>query len=238
MADYAANSYRSLVELIGSVENSSQKEDVDFVDMSAGLGPKGRGEVQGSYVDAMETISRIESERGFEPRRRAQAAQPHLAMSGVQQAATSQAVPAPQEQVQKPKTQPQPAKPQEFAEPAIKAQAEQEAKQLTSELHLQKVKINIRRINLKELVLPGLSMADQISELERIIEGIRGNAFDQEHMAIVVEEVYGLQKHLVMQEKEQKRKHIEPSALEQSLIALREQRLNDAILELKQLGVV
>jgi hypothetical protein len=237
MADYAAGSYRSLVELIESVEGSSKSPDVEFVDISPVQEAKKRGEVQGSYVDAMETISRIESERGREPRRRAPTVQPHLAMSGVQQTATSQGIPAPQQVPAQPQLQPA-QRPQEFAEPTIKVQAEKEAKQLVSEMHLQKVKINIRRINLKELVLPSLSMADQISELERIIEGIRENAFDQEHMTIVVEEVYGLQKYLAMQDKEQKRKRIEPSPLEQSLIALREQRLNDAFLELKQRGVV
>jgi hypothetical protein len=235
MADYAAGSYNSLVELIESVEKSSQSPDVEFVDLSPGQESRKRGEVQVSYSNAMETISRIESERGAEPRRRMPTVQPHLAMSGVQQTATSQGVPT----LQQAPAQPQPVqRPQEFAAPAIKTRAEKEAKQLASELHLQKVKINIRRINLKELVLPSLSMADQISELERIIEGIRENAFDQEHMTIVVEEVYGLQKYIAMQEKEQKRKRIEPSPLEQSLIALREQRLNDAFLELRQRGVV
>lgn len=48
------------------------------------------------------------------------------------------------------------------------------------------------KINPKELVLPTLSIHDQISELERIGEAIEEGVLDETHKSIVMTEVYGL----------------------------------------------
>lgn len=48
------------------------------------------------------------------------------------------------------------------------------------------------KINPRELVLPTLSVHDQISELERIGEAIDEGVLDDKHKNVVVAEVYGL----------------------------------------------
>lgn len=235
MADENADEYMELVGLIKDVEAASQKTEQATIDLSQAFAAHAAQESQSSYHEVLKQITEVESGKHIEPKRHPQQGQPHLAMAGVQQAATSQVVPS----MPQPQQAPQPAQqPQQFAQPELKAKAEEEAKQFAAQMPLQKVTVNIKRLNLKDLVLPGLSMADQISELERIIEGIRENVFDQDHITIVVEEVYGLQQSIGKQEKDLKKKHIELSPLEQSLLALREQRINEAMLELSQHGVV
>ena len=239
MADENADEYMKLVGLIKDVEAAAPREEQTAIDMSqtfvaTAVQAPGRS----SYREALKTISAVENTKHIEPKRRAQG-QPHLAMAGVQQAATSQFVPSMPTTPQAPQApQTSPVPQQQFEQPQIKTKVEEEAKQFAARMPLQKVTVNVKRLNMKELVLPSLSMADQISELERIIEGIHESVFDQDHITIVVEEVYGLQQSIEKQEKDLKKKHIELSPLEQSLLALREQRINEAMLELKQRGVI
>ncbi len=87
-----------------------------------------------------------------------------------------------------------------------------------------------RKINTKELVLPNLSAADQISELERIIEGLKEQVFDQAHVNVVSQEVYGLKQ--VVNDSKKKKKVV--GVLEASLLELRDQRLDEAIALLEQ----
>lgn len=89
--------------------------------------------------------------------------------------------------------------------------------------------LKIQRVNTKELVLPNLSLADQIAELERIIEGLTENVFDKDHMDIVVLEVYGLRDAVKGFKKGVKRRGKPLSTLEQSLWSIRDQRISDAI---------
>ncbi|MFI5412351.1 MAG: hypothetical protein ACHQX1_00485 [Candidatus Micrarchaeales archaeon] len=93
-----------------------------------------------------------------------------------------------------------------------------------------------RKVNMKDLVLPNLSIADQISELERIIEGLKEHVFDSDHIDIVVQEVYGLQQAANEAKKKQKGKMSEMSNLERSLWELRDERLQEATALLLQSG--
>jgi hypothetical protein len=89
--------------------------------------------------------------------------------------------------------------------------------------------MSAKKVDVERMVLPSLSMSDQIAELERIMEGIRENIFDAEHFEIVMEEVYSLVKSVDDRKKRMKKSGANVSALEQSLWLLRDRRLEEAI---------
>jgi hypothetical protein len=76
----------------------------------------------------------------------------------------------------------------------------------------------------KNLVLPRLSLTDQVSELSKIVENLRADRFDSEQMAIVKEEVEGLSESLASE-----RQVNPPAPFEQDLINLRRERLAEAL---------
>jgi hypothetical protein len=119
--------------------------------------------------------------------------------------------------------------------PAMQA-AEKEIREIISRIPLQKHRIEVRHVNIKDLVLPSLSISDQVSELERIIEGLRASAFDQDHLSVVAEEVYGLRQEVNRLAREMKKKQAEMNPLDKTLWTMREERLNDAVLLLKAQG--
>lgn len=86
-------------------------------------------------------------------------------------------------------------------------------------------KIKNMYIDVKELVLPTLSIADQISELERIDKAISEGVLNKEHMQIVIEEIYGLKSILDKNNKGAKGM----IGMDNSIESLRSQRLSDII---------
>lgn len=86
-------------------------------------------------------------------------------------------------------------------------------------------KIKNMHINIKELVLPTLSIADQVSELERISRAINEGVLDNNHMKIVIEEVYGLK--LVLDKNDKSAKGM--IGINNSIESLRSQRLSDVM---------
>ena len=85
------------------------------------------------------------------------------------------------------------------------------------------------KFNEKDLVLPKLSIADQISELERIIEGLKEQVFDENHKEVVLQEIYGLSVYIERSSKDLRKRKITLNQTEQSLWALRQQRLDEAM---------
>ena len=94
--------------------------------------------------------------------------------------------------------------------------------------------IKVKKVSLKDLVLPNLSLPDQVSELERIIESVREGVLDREHIDVVKQEVYGLYYFIELQRKQVAKEKKKLNTLEQSMWNLRDQRLIDAISALKQ----
>lgn len=75
------------------------------------------------------------------------------------------------------------------------------------------------------LVLPTLSLIDQVSELDKIIDNVKNGRFDNYQMEIVREEVEGLSKAVSALPKES-----EPSnPIEQDMLKLRRSRLSEAL---------
>jgi hypothetical protein len=77
----------------------------------------------------------------------------------------------------------------------------------------------------KGLVLPALSLTDQVAELDKIIENLKRKSFDSYQMKIVKEEVQGLSSII----SSQPQPTMQPSAFEQDLIAIRKSRLIEAL---------
>ncbi len=227
MAD-VEDSYGSLVNLIKEVEASSPKKDSESINASKIFDQGPSNKAKSTYIDLMELIDTIES-RKKAPRASATVQGPvqpsHLITAGVSQVGNSNIIP----EIKQPHAQNEVPVQQQFVQPNTKAEAVQEMKEATAEMpSKQMIKASIKRINMKDLVLPSVSMSDQISELERIIEGLKENVFDEEHLDIVIQEVYGLSQYVEKADKDLKKRHIELSQLERSLWQIRDQRLKEA----------
>ncbi|MGC8662273.1 MAG: hypothetical protein ACP5RT_00590 [Candidatus Micrarchaeia archaeon] len=89
------------------------------------------------------------------------------------------------------------------------------------------VKRETEKIKGEKLVLPTLSLQDQISELEKISEGIDEKVFNEEQMKIIKEEVRGLNEKL-------KSKKSQPiDEFQKSLLSLRDQKMKEALSKIK-----
>ncbi|MGC9099212.1 MAG: hypothetical protein ACP5HW_01535 [Candidatus Micrarchaeia archaeon] len=89
------------------------------------------------------------------------------------------------------------------------------------------IKRETGRIKGEKLVLPTLSLQDQISELEKISEGIDENVFTEEQMKIVKEEVTGLKDKVKME------KTAPTDEFQKSLISLRNQKIEEVLGKIK-----
>ncbi|MEM3841291.1 MAG: hypothetical protein QXN59_01180 [Candidatus Micrarchaeaceae archaeon] len=96
--------------------------------------------------------------------------------------------------------------------------------------------MSAKKVDVDMMVLPSLSMSDQIAELERIMEGIKEGIFDAEHFEIVMEEVYALVKSVNERKKRLKKSGAKLSAIEQSLWLVRDKRLEEVIKAINEMN--
>jgi hypothetical protein len=92
------------------------------------------------------------------------------------------------------------------------------------------------KIDVSNLVLPGLQLSEQVNELDHIIEGLRQKAFDKEHFKIIVEEVYGLKQVAETERKEQKKSGKVAGSADKVLLAMRDKKIAEAIVMLNKGG--
>lgn len=217
--------YEELLKVVEQVENSSEKQELNFVDMSVIMSAQ-RQENAPKYLDLLGDVSAIESTQKMQREEQMRERQKmELAAQRPGQPMASAAVQSNQAQ----------------REPVYERYEEQMAKgvegvkaelgTLANRLGTIKPKIGelkIKRINTKDLVLPGLSLSDQISELERIIEGLRQGVFDSDHLDVVRQEVLGLAQVVRSQEKSANAPQYMDQT-ERSLAAVRDQRISEAI---------
>lgn len=83
------------------------------------------------------------------------------------------------------------------------------------------------KIGKSTLILPGLSLQDQISDLEKISEGLDEKVFNGEQQGIILDEITGLGEKL----KYGKKETLDP--FQMSLTGLRDQRLDDVKRKMK-----
>jgi uncharacterized protein YoaH (UPF0181 family) len=243
--------YQEMLGMIAEVEASVVHEDKTLIDME-GI-PSGAAMQQGpkrSYQELVDVIDAVGGGGGarrrireVQERKMPQPSQ-HLVTSGVAQSSYSYGmqqqpqptVPAQQAQPQKTPLQLQIPIPIQFpSKETLAKHGNRVAKELgaiagrlSSFKPALQLELRKKRIKISDLVLPSLSLADQISEVERIIEGLREGVFDKEHMEIVSQEIFGLQQVVDQMRKEQKGTAAETGTLEKSLTELRDQRLSEA----------
>ncbi|MCL4389374.1 hypothetical protein M1397_02045 [Candidatus Marsarchaeota archaeon] len=228
--------YDKLLKYIETIEEGGSKPEAGNVDVSETFaGAEVNRKVDYKY--ALNTINEVEKRVGrFAPR------QPRMERQETQPPAQQQMAPtqtlweAQQEEAST--TTPSPTAPiaettETAAEaPVVETSAAAELAELTKELPLNIPLFSgseLKKVKESDLVLPNLSITDQISELERIMEGIRGGAFGNDDMEIIKEELYGLAVE-VDEEKRKTRKAKEiPKGEDYQLLLLRDQRLSNAI---------
>lgn len=86
------------------------------------------------------------------------------------------------------------------------------------------------KVRKEKLILPTLSIQDQISDLEKMSEGIDESVFNEEQMEIVRLEAEG------MSDRIRYEKQAPADEFQRSLVALRNQRLNEVLAKLKETG--
>ncbi|MEM0149620.1 MAG: hypothetical protein QXW10_01850 [Candidatus Micrarchaeaceae archaeon] len=229
--------YKDMLNVIGNIEKNAAKVEASTIDITPIMNSSQAQNV--SYSELLQKLSKVESKEYEKHIIREKPKPAHIITAGLEQAAYSQPqvyAPARQAEGQAAARQVQPALRQQAVQPPSEAEARRAkielgsiVKKLGSAAKLPQFRV--KHVNASELVLPNLTLADQIAELERIIEGLKEGVFDMEHMEIVKEEVYGLSEIVG----EMKKKGAQPakSELEKSLFDLRDQRLSDAVALLK-----
>ena len=223
-----AKEYQELVREVQEIEANSTKVDFNTIDMSSISSitiEARRPAFSGMLDNAMameETVLAAQqlAKKGAQPARTLIQMQ---STTKYQQATT--VTPSVQVQVvQKPPEPPPVQKPPEKIEEPKQA-ARKELSKFADNLNLKEdQKINTSDVKPEpeeDLVLPSLSVSDQIAELERIIEGIKEHVFDREHMEIIKKEVYGLS-HRVSK---MKASSTEVSSMQEPLTILRDMRI-------------
>ncbi|MCL4372229.1 hypothetical protein M1373_02835 [Candidatus Marsarchaeota archaeon] len=201
--DENASEYKRMLALIDSIENDAQKYPQATIDLTSLFNTAPQEEHKHTYIDLLNLIDSIETGREGQ-RVRVQKTAPiepsELISSGPSISKVTNQAPQPQQgKFEVPQPQPQ-----------------------------KKLKIKIK-YNENDLVLPKLSIADQISELERIIEGLKEHVFDEGHMEVVMQEVYGLSAHIDKSSKDLRKRRITLNETEQSMWNMRNQRLQEAM---------
>ncbi|MGC8669557.1 MAG: hypothetical protein ACP5TL_00160 [Candidatus Micrarchaeia archaeon] len=225
--------YKSMLDVIKDIENGVKVPDVSYVDISPILNSTSAPSTP--YQSLLQIINSIESKGKGEYLIREKQKPPHLITSGLEQISYSQqkvgaaqTVEVPVQNVNPPENVPA-AQPQAVQPQIENKKAKLELGSLIKKLGAaaRKPSYKIKRVNISELVLPNLTLADQIAELERIIEGLKENVFDSEHIIIVEEELYGLDQ--MLSDLRKQNKLVPKSELEKSLFDLRDQRLSEAL---------
>ncbi len=207
--------YKAMADLIADAEKETKANVTAPLEIKPIIeAPMPKGNF--TYLDMLEEVDSIiankqkgavkESVQVYQ-----QPASQHIITSGVEQGQLSNVIPG-----------------------AAEGKAQEEgtlgSDEMLKQIPLPKFKyMSAKKVDVEQMVLPSLSMSDQIAELERIIEGMKENIFDADHFEIVMEEVYALVKTVNDRKKRMKKSGAKVSALEQSLWLLRDRRLEEAI---------
>jgi hypothetical protein len=210
--------YNDLIKIIEEAEKNSTKVDINIIDIS-GISLQQEGS-KPLFKDLFALVSEAESD-SMDVQHRAKPRQI------LQMQSTQSKQNAMQEQYQEIKKQAQSYMQQSSTqtEQMQKETASNEIGEFADNLKQESttpIKEVIEPPTDEHLVLPNLSIADQISELERIIEGIKEHVFDNEQIAIIKKEINGLSQ---MVEKGKGSYTASSSDMDQPLLVLRDMRL-------------
>jgi hypothetical protein len=189
---HTPSKYENTLKLIEEIEQTSTKAQSAEIDMSGSFVSESAQAPQ-NYKDLISLINEIERKGRIFSRQKPIQTERRVAEQQLQ----------PKNEIQEIQVSKGPAQP-------IKAErsAKEELEHLTKELPLNIPLFSdskLKRVKTSELVLPNLSIMDQVAELERIIEGIKGGAFNNEDIYIVKEELYGLAREINYENKKLKK---------------------------------
>ncbi len=245
--------YSKLVEQIAELQTVSTKPPASSVDISGSF-KFVPSKASTTYQQLLVTISEIERRGTAMPRQpvRRQVpivqpqAQQHISPQPIMQPAKVQPVQQPMAEQVAPITiqasqQPGSAQQQVMmqqprAPQAAKVSAEKELAELTKALPIRMPLFGAQKLQTGQsnLVLVNLSLLDQISELERLFEGVRSGVLMQSDLDVVRKEVVGLALHINEQKEQIKRKRMTLTQDEYPLWEMRDQRIRDLISALDQ----
>jgi hypothetical protein len=221
-----------LINDVQEIEKASEKPEFSTVDIST-LETTQLTHTPPNFRDILNLTLSIESgalAQQFKSQKQAQTApapQRTVAITAQQAKQTIQQQPV---QISQPiQQQPQLVAQEQSEATSVKQEMEKFTSELAADANNSKPQINTFKVKIEgedDLVLPKLSVVDQLSELEHIIEGINQHVFDEEHLNIIKEEVFGLKSEVSMEISQGTEREI---GIDQMMIQLRDKRLNEAI---------
>lgn len=119
---------------------------------------------------------------------------------------------------------------QSLQEPALEQSAASELAKVvkSSDIITPPIQQQAQVRQLNSLVLPNLSVTDQVTELDKIIQNLKGSSFSQEQIQIVRKEVIGLFKAVESESKPES-----AAGIERDMLDLRQARLTEALVLLR-----
>ncbi len=208
-------SYEELAEQVGKLELEASERQLTTIGIGQTMDPKEEIQEVRSYQELVRLITAFEAKKA--------SASKKSALAGEQQVV--QAVQTAQKKMG-------------VALPYI----EKEAKSARDELakivgHIKMPKLELggetQKQRKEQLVLPNLTVSDQIGELEKIITGAGSNAFDDEHIGIIKKEVDGLKAMVAKERKLYAKGRLKMPDPASALWELRNSRLDEAAAALR-----
>jgi hypothetical protein len=248
----AVKDYKELLDLISNIEGQGAKRAVSYVKMDIGAG-NSLSVKPNSYQQLLAKMSQSAvytpqqqkpkpvpkqpqqqaQVQAPQPVRAAPISTPPPAMPAQQKPAAAPVARQPQPILRMPQITPIQPKPmprpvqQEIPRPAPKPLERSAAEELQKVVTQSKITPAPQPEQVykpsSKLVLPTLSLTDQVSELDKIIENLKGPGFTSDQMQIVRDEVVGLSKLIASQQ---------PTAsgtLDKDLLELRKTRVAEAL---------
>jgi len=209
--------YSRLAKQVAEIEKEAQRPPVGTVDISASFASNvKKGGI--TYQELLDKVGEVERHGGVFQKQRVPAAK---------------AQPM-QQQVRGTEVLQQPVK--IAVKESAKSNAQKELSELTRALpvHAPVFGASGAKAGEQNLVLPSLSIPDQIAELERILEGLTAGIFTADDISTVRAEVYGLAMQVNKEKKEleKSKKSVDPDSV--ALWVLRDQRISDLLARLKK----
>jgi hypothetical protein len=224
MAEDSSNKhlYEQLIELVDSIEKEYTPSDIVTLDLSNMLeATKEEGNEPPKYSDMLSIIAGLEGtastkSHGTHPEKPKLQQQIEMQQAGPTVVQPTEAQPPPTEV----------PKPVEKSREKHLMGAKRELGEAIGRLGEIEAEIKMRNIKTTNLVLPNLSVPDQISELERIIEGLTEKVFDSDHLDVIKQEVNGLNRVVQLERAKEKAAGQREVTDEEKI---RDQRLSSAL---------
>ena len=229
MADQLGETaYSRLVRQITEIENSVSMNEEATADISGSFMANPSSGKAPTYKSLLDVINEIEKKGRPQPTRPVPKPAPQTQVA--QPAKPAEA------QVQQPVQQEELAQLPVAQKESPNVYAGKELAALSKALPVRIPRFGAHRFkkaNAADLVLPNLSLADQIAELERILEGINSGVVHGDDIGTARDELYGLVEQVNL-EKKKLTKGKPPSPDDYAALQLRDKRIEDVMAALER----